>query len=68
MYSADTFVILKPRDQWPNKRRSKAALRKEIEDTLDDVPGSTYEFTQPIEDRFNELISGVRSDVGIKVQ
>jgi cobalt-zinc-cadmium resistance protein CzcA len=65
--SADTFVILKPREQWPNPRRSKKALQKEIEDTLEDVPGSTYEFVQPIEDRFNELISGVRTDVAASV-
>jgi cobalt-zinc-cadmium resistance protein CzcA len=63
---ADTFVILKPREQW-RPGRSKKGLVKEIEDTLDDVPGGTYEFVQPIEDRFNDLISGVRTDVAAQV-
>ena len=64
---ADTIIVLKPREQWPNPRRSKKGLLKEMEDTLDDVPGSTYEFVQPIEDRFNELIAGVRTDVAAEV-
>ncbi|RYY01953.1 MAG: CusA/CzcA family heavy metal efflux RND transporter [Gammaproteobacteria bacterium] len=64
---ADNFVILKPRDQWPNPGRSKADLLEEFEAAVREIPGNNYEFTQPIEMRFNELISGVRSDLGIKV-
>lgn len=64
---ADTFVMLKPRDQWPDPRRSKAELVAAMEARVMTVPGNNYEFTQPIEMRFNELISGVRSDVAVKV-
>jgi cobalt-zinc-cadmium resistance protein CzcA len=64
---ADNFVMLKPREQWPDPNRSKADLVEAIEKRVEDVPGNNYEFTQPIQMRFNELISGVRSDVGIKV-
>lgn len=64
---ADNFVILKPRDQWPDPRMSKQALVDEIEHAVRQLPGNNYEFTQPIEMRFNELISGVRADLGIKV-
>ena len=64
---ADTYVILKERERWPDPRKSKAALVEEIEAAAARVPGNNYEFTQPIEMRFNELISGVRSDVAVKV-
>jgi len=64
---ADNFVILKPRDQWPDPSRSKADLLEELEAAVKQIPGNNYEFTQPIEMRFNELISGVRTDLGIKV-
>lgn len=64
---ADNFVTLKPREQWPDPSRSKADLVSEIEAAVKQIPGNNYEFTQPIEMRFNELISGVRSDLGIKV-
>jgi cobalt-zinc-cadmium resistance protein CzcA len=64
---ADGFVIMKDRDEWPDPRKPKAALVGEIETALRDVPGNNYEFTQPIEMRFNELIAGVRSDVAVKV-
>ena len=64
---ADNFVILKPRDQWPDPGRSKQDLVDAIEDAVRELPGNNYEFTQPIQMRFNELISGVRSDLGIKV-
>lgn len=64
---ADNLVMLKPRDQWPDPKRSKADLLEELESALKKIPGNNYEFTQPIEMRFNELISGVRSDLGIKV-
>ena len=64
---ADTFVILKPRKEWPNPSRSKADLVETMEHYLKALPGNQYEFTQPIQMRFNELISGVRSDVGVKL-
>jgi cobalt-zinc-cadmium resistance protein CzcA len=64
---ADGFVIMKPRDEWPNPRKEKAQLVKELEATVIDIPGNKYEFTQPIQMRFNELIAGVRSDVAVKV-
>jgi len=64
---ADVFVILKPRDQWPNPNKLKAEFVHEMEDALRQIPGNNYEFTQPIQMRFNELISGVRSDLGVKV-
>jgi cobalt-zinc-cadmium resistance protein CzcA len=64
---ADTYVILKEREQWPDPRKPKSALLEEIEAAAARVPGNNYEFTQPIEMRFNELISGVRSDVAVKV-
>ncbi len=64
---ADNFVILKPRSEWPDPGRSKSDLVAEMEAQLGTLPGNNYEFTQPIQMRFNELISGVRSDLGIKV-
>jgi cobalt-zinc-cadmium resistance protein CzcA len=64
---ADVFVMLKARDQWPNPRRTKADLVVAIEAEVKKIPGNNYEFTQPIQMRFNELISGVRTDLGIKV-
>jgi cobalt-zinc-cadmium resistance protein CzcA len=64
---ADTIVMLKPRDQWPDPKRSKADLVAAIERQGETLPGNVYELTQPIQMRFNELISGVRSDVGIKI-
>jgi cobalt-zinc-cadmium resistance protein CzcA len=64
---ADTFVMLKPREQWPDPRKPKAALVAEIEAAVGRIPGNNYEFTQPIQMRMNELISGVRADVAIKL-
>ncbi|WP_425067008.1 efflux RND transporter permease subunit [Reyranella sp.] len=64
---ADTFILLKPRGQWPDPNRPKADLVAAIEKRVSEVPGNNYEFTQPIQMRFNELISGVRSDLGIKI-
>jgi len=64
---ADNFVILKPRDQWPDPHRSKEDLVAAMEADVKELPGNKYEFTQPIQMRFNELISGVRADLGIKV-
>ena len=64
---ADTFIIMKPRDEWPDPRKPKATLVAEMEATVNRIPGSKYEFIQPIQMRFNELIAGVRSEVAIKI-
>lgn len=64
---ADTFVMLKPRAQWPNPAKPKEVLVGEMEKAAQEIPGNNYEFTQPIQMRFNELISGVRSDLAIKI-
>lgn len=64
---ADNFVILRPREQWPDPDKAKDELLAEMAAVLETLPGNKYEFTQPIEMRFNELISGVRADLGIKV-
>ncbi len=64
---SDGYVMLKPREQWPDPRKSKAALVTEIEKASGEIAGSNYELSQPIQLRFNELISGIRSDVGVKI-
>ena len=64
---ADNFLMLKPTDQWPDPSRSKADLVSAMQTAVMKIPGNNYEFTQPIQMRFNELISGVRSDVAVKV-
>jgi cobalt-zinc-cadmium resistance protein CzcA len=65
--TGDCYVMLKPRSEWPNPSKSKDALVAELTAAAEEVPGSNYEITQPIQMRFNELISGVRSDVGVKI-
>ena len=64
---SDTFIIFKPRTEWPTPNLKKEDLIKKIEEAVNQVIGNNYEFTQPIQMRFNELIAGVRSDVGVKV-
>jgi cobalt-zinc-cadmium resistance protein CzcA len=64
---ADTFIMLKPRKEWPDPKKPKAQLIEEMEEALTKIPGNNYEFTQPIQMRFNELISGVRSDLAVKI-
>ncbi len=64
---ADVFVIMKPRDLWPDPERPKPNLVAAMEDSLKKLPGNNYEFLQPIQMRFNELIAGVRSDVAVKI-
>jgi cobalt-zinc-cadmium resistance protein CzcA len=64
---SDGYIMLKPRDEWPNPAKPKTQLIDEIEEAANDIPGSNYEVSQPIQLRVNELISGVRSDVGIKI-
>lgn len=62
---ADTFIMMKPRKDWPDPRKSRAALLGELEAAVEQLPGNNYEFTQPIQMRTNELISGVRADVAV---
>lgn len=64
---ADTFVMLKDRAAWPAPNKSVAVLNRELQAVIADLPGNRYELTQPIRMRFNELISGVRSDLAIKI-
>ncbi|MCD0419457.1 CusA/CzcA family heavy metal efflux RND transporter [Rubrivivax sp. JA1024] len=64
---SDGYVMLKPRAQWPDPRKPKAEVVEQIERAAEQVAGSLYELSQPIQLRFNELISGVRSDVGVKI-
>jgi cobalt-zinc-cadmium resistance protein CzcA len=64
---SDGYVMLKDRSEWPDPKRTKAELVEAIEKRLESVPGNAFEISQPIQLRFNELISGVRSDLGIKV-
>ena len=64
---ADIFVILKPPTEWAGPHHSKAELVAAIEKAVRQIPGNNYEFTQPIQMRFNELLSGVRADVAVKV-
>jgi cobalt-zinc-cadmium resistance protein CzcA len=64
---ADNFIMLKPKSEWPDPNLSKNSLIAQMQKALKNVPGNNYEFTQPMEMRFNELISGIRSDVAVKV-
>jgi len=64
---ADNFIILKDRTAWPDPRKPKAQVVAELEAAVRPIPGNNYEFTQPIQMRFNELLSGVRADVAVKV-
>ena len=64
---ADVFIILKPESEWPGEYQSKAELVAAMEQAVKGVPGNNYEFTQPIEMRFNELLTGVRADVAVKI-
>lgn len=61
----DTFLVLKPRDEW--KLANKDALIEKIRTVLDQMPGISYSFTQPIDMRVSEMIIGVRGDLAIKV-
>ncbi|WGR74771.1 MULTISPECIES: CusA/CzcA family heavy metal efflux RND transporter [unclassified Bradyrhizobium] len=65
--AGDTYVMLKPKEQWPDPDKSKADVVEELERVANTLPGTTYGMTQPIQMRFNELIAGVRSDVGVKI-
>jgi len=65
--ASDTFIILKPRDQWPDRSLTKEGLIERIAAAVNRLPGNVYEFTQPIQMRFNELLAGVRGDIAVKV-
>jgi len=65
--ASDTFIILKPRDTWPDQSMTKEMLIEEISKAVSQLPGNVYEFTQPIQMRFNELLAGVRSDIAVKI-
>lgn len=62
----DSFIILKPKDQW-TKASSKDELLSMMEETVNQLPGINYEFSQPVEMRFNELLTGIREDLAIKI-
>ncbi|MEC9409248.1 MAG: CusA/CzcA family heavy metal efflux RND transporter, partial [Pseudomonadota bacterium] len=64
---ADNFIILKPRDQWPDPNKPKQQVIAELEALVSEIPGNRYEFLQPIQMRFNELLAGVRAEVAIKI-
>ncbi|MFY5897645.1 efflux RND transporter permease subunit [Acinetobacter pittii] len=64
---SDGIVLLKPHDQWPNPKETIDELRTRMLQFVNQIPGNNSEFSQPIELRFNELISGVRSDIGVKI-
>ncbi|MYM96218.1 efflux RND transporter permease subunit [Duganella vulcania] len=64
---SDGYIMLKPEAQWPTPQRSRPELLAAMQSAVEKIPGSNYEFSQPIQLRFNELISGVRSDVAVKV-
>jgi cobalt-zinc-cadmium resistance protein CzcA len=65
--ATDNFVILKPRAGWPNPSEEKGKLIERLEEALNQIPGNSMEFTQPIQMRFNELIAGTRGDIAVKV-
>ena len=64
---ADNFIILKPRKEWPDPTKSKAQVVEELAALVEPIPGNRYEFLQPIQMRFNELLAGVRAELAIKV-
>lgn len=64
---ADTYVMLKPQSAWPDPSLTKAAFIEQLRQVVEAIPGNNYEFTQPIQMRFNELIAGVRADVAVRI-
>ena len=65
--SSDTFIMLKPQEEWPDPELSKADLQEQIEKAVSELSGNNYEFSQPIQLRFNELLAGTRGDLAVKV-
>lgn len=64
---SDTFIVMKPKGDWPNSRLPKGELVAKVEKVLEGIPGGAFEISQPIQMRFNELIAGVRGDVAVKI-
>ena len=64
---SDGYIMLKPEKEWPKPKKTRDELIAAIQETVEKLPGNSYEFSQPIQLRVNELISGVRSDVAVKV-
>ncbi|WP_369854362.1 efflux RND transporter permease subunit [Candidatus Thalassolituus haligoni] len=64
---ADNFIILKPRHEWPDPNKTKAQVVDDLAALVEPIPGNRYEFLQPIQMRFNELLSGVRAELAIKI-
>jgi len=64
---ADNFIILKPRNEWPDPDKPKSQVVDELAAMVEPIPGNRYEFLQPIQMRFNELLSGVRAELAIKI-
>ena len=64
---ADNFIIMKPRDMWPDPGKPKSTIVADLEALVTPIPGNRYEFLQPIQMRFNELIAGVRTELAVKV-
>ena len=64
---SDTYITMKPRAQWPDPRLPKDKLIEQFQAELENVPGVIYEYTQPIQDRFNDLLAGTKGDVAVKV-
>jgi heavy metal efflux system protein len=65
--ASDTYIMLKPREEWPHPDLTKEDFQRQIEEAMRGLTGNLYEFTQPIQMRFNELIAGVRGDIAIKI-
>jgi heavy metal efflux system protein len=65
--ASDTFIILRPQAEWPDPGQTKEELVEQIEKAVRELPGNNYEFSQPIQMRFNELLAGVRGDIAVKV-
>ena len=64
---SDAYVMLQPESEWPQPRRTRQQLIEAVQAEVARIPGNAYEFSQPIQLRFNELVSGVRADVAVKV-
>ena len=64
---SDGYVMLKPYEEWPEPKKTRDELLTALQAAVGELPGNNYEFSQPIQLRFNELISGVRSDVAVKI-
>ena len=65
--AGDGYVMLKPREQWPDPGKPKAVIVSELQAAMEEVPGSAYGISQPIQQRMNETVAGIRSDVGVKI-